>query len=277
MNKYYRVRTKVQWGWLMKWFEEQDENIKWSYNDKPTGGISDLLVGILLKRADIVVKLDNFTLRVGNVRNREVIGKKLIEVSQMMEGEKMKDYVTIHSEDLEKIKVDYGQMNDVSLINHDVDGKMYIHERFLPADLMVPKSLLYPKIQFTEAEKKEFDSIDNDETLSNALDIIELEDYPNLYGRIYYHTVPEYQKFELEFARAWADPSLIEVLPEKKWNVRVPATSYQMYYYKLDDKISTYMPSQSDLKNDKNSQFTAKELKHYGLDNDLFEKVEVKE
>ena len=277
MNKYYRVRTKVQWGWLMKWFEEQDENIKWSYNDKPTGGISDLLVGILLKRADIVVKLDNFTLRVGNVRNREVIGKKLIEVSQMMEGEKMEDYVTIDSGDLEKIKVDYGQMNDVSLINHDVDGKMYIHERFLPADLMVPKSLLYPKIQFTEAEKKEFDSIDNDETLSNALDIIELEDYPNLYGRIYYHTVPEYQKFELEFARAWADPSLIEVLPEKKWNVRVPATSYQMYYYKLDDKISTYMPSQSDLKNDKNSQFTAKELKHYGLDNDLFEKVEVKE
>ena len=99
MSKYYRVRTKVQWGWLMKWFEEQDENIKWSYNDKPTGGISDLLVGILLKRADIVVKLDNFTLRVGNVRNREVIGKKLIEVSQMMQDEKMEDCVTIKGED----------------------------------------------------------------------------------------------------------------------------------------------------------------------------------
>lgn len=186
----------------------------------------------------------------------------------------MKDYVTIHSEDLEKIKVDYGQMNDVSLINHDVDGKMYIHERFLPADLMVPKSLLYPKIKFTEAEKKEFDSIDNDETLSNALDIIEREDYPNLYGRIYYHKVPEYQNFELEFARAWADPSLIEVIPEKKWNVRVPKLK-NMFYWKNDDETLNYQDSQYNCYH--HQQFTAEELKHYGLDNDLFEKVEVKE
>ena len=197
-----------------------------------------------------------------------------IEVSQMMEDEKMKDYVTIHSEDLEKIKVDYGQMNDVSLINHDVDGKMYIHERFLPTDLLIPKSLLYPKIQFTEAEKAEFDSIDNDETLSNALDIIEREDYPNLYGRIYYHTVPEYQKFELEFARAWADPDLIEVLPEKKWNVRVPKLK-NMFYWKNDDETLDYQDSQYNCYH--HQQFTAEELKHYGLDNDLFEKVEVQE
>lgn len=190
----------------------------------------------------------------------------------------MKDYVTIHSEDLEKIKVDYGQMNDVSLINHDVDGKMYIHERFLPADLMVPKSLLYPKIQFTEAEKKEFDSIDNDETLSNALDIIEREDYPNLYGRIYYHTVPEYQKFELEFARAWADPDLIEVLPEKKWNVRVPISNDEEFYKKdSTGKVGTVSFVEEHSLKLSDMQFTAEELKQYGLNNDLFEKVEVSE
>ena len=179
----------------------------------------------------------------------------LIEVSQMMEESRMEDYVTIKGEDLIKIK-------------SSLDLESYIHE------LNIPKSLLYPKIQFTEAEKKEFDSIDNDETLSNALDIIELEDYPNLYGRIYYHTVPEYQKFELEFARAWADPSLIEVIPEQKWNVRVPKLK-NMFYWKNDDETLDYQDSQYNCYH--HQQFTAEELKHYGLDNDLFEKVEVSE
>ena len=188
----------------------------------------------------------------------------------------MKDYVTIHSEDLEKIKVDYGQMNDVSLINHDVDGKMYIHERFLPADLMVPKSLLYPKIQFTEAEKKEFDSIDNDETLYNALDIIEREDYPHLYKRIYEHAIMSIPKFEWEFARAWADPELIEVPPEKKWNVRVPAVDNPTFYYKTGDGVDVCKPSPT-MQNLETVQFTAEEIKQYDLGNDLFEKVEVSE
>lgn len=254
MNKYYRVRTKVQWNWLMKWFEEQ--GFRWSNGTK-----INKIPRMYTKDTVIKVKDNKLCYASYDFYAYDQGITDFIEVSQMMEDEKMEEPMT-------EIILD-----NLNQVNHGVrfeDGKKI-------SFIDVPTRLIYPKIQFTEAEKKEFDSIDNDETLSNALDIIELEDYPNLYGRIYYHTVPEYQKFELEFARAWADPSLIEVLPEKKWNVRVPATSYQMYYYKLDDKISTYMPSQSDLKNDKNSQFTAKELKHYGLDNDLFEKVEVKE
>ena len=262
MSKYYRVRTKVQWGWLMKWFEEQDENIKWSYNDKPTGGISDLLVGILLKRADIVVKLDNFTLRVGNVRNREVIGKKLIEVSQMMEDEKMEDYVAIKGEDLIKIK-------------SSLDLESYIHE------LNIPKSLLYPKIQFTEAEKKEFDWLkgQNLDSLYRALDYIDEErsDYgtiPNLFEAIYANKTLS----ELDFIHAWVCPDLIEVLPEKKWNVRVPISNDEEFYKKdSTGKVGTVSFVEEHSLKLSDMQFTAEELKHYGLDNDLFEKVEVQE
>ena len=195
----------------------------------------------------------------------------------------MKDYVTIHSEDLEKIKVDYGQMNDVSLINHDLDEKVYIHERFLPADLMVPKSLLYPKIQFTQAEKAEFDSIRDEETLYNALDAIELQQCPHLYERLYENTSASIPELELEFARAWADPSLIEVLPEKKWHVRAPKVMDTIYIKNDDGSLKTWKKTNAKISDTfpieewYKTQFTTEELKHYGLDNDLFEKVEVSE
>ncbi|GKS80715.1 hypothetical protein LPAF129_04000 [Ligilactobacillus pabuli] len=257
MSKYYRVRTQEQWNWLM-------EHLELEYPFSSTTFLTD---SIFMDFKDAHQLVPKISIKSSNIN-------KIIEVSQMMEDEKMEDYVTIHSEDLEKIKVDYGQMNDVSLINHDVDGKMYIHERFLPADLMVPKSLLYPKIKLTPAEKAEFDSIDNDETLYNALDIIEREDYPHLYKRIYEHAIMSIPKFELEFARAWADPDLIEVLPEKKWNVRVPKLK-NMFYWKNDDETLDYQDSQYNCYH--HQQFTAEELKHYGLDNDLFEKVEVSE
>ena len=194
----------------------------------------------------------------------------------------MKDYVTIHSEDLEKIKVDYGQMNDVSLINHDVDGKMYIHERFLPADLMVPKSLLYPKVQFTPAEKAEFDELTADEYVRTPYDVFvkvsndELSNgnFPQLAEKLFVLDAVKQTQAQIEFARAWADPDLIEVIPEQKWNVRVPKLK-NMFYWKNDDETLDYQDSQYNCYH--HQQFTAEELKHYGLDNDLFEKVEVQE
>lgn len=257
MTKYYRVRSQQEWDWLMNKFEKQ--GIKWQNGEAPTWLFENY--DFVFGEKGAVVSFDGDCLRMGGH------GNKLIEVSDLMEDEKMKDYVTIKKDKF--ISVNFIE-SDCVLGDHNKIGDI--------EELRIPKPLLYPKIQFTEAEKKEFDSINNDETLSNALDIIELGDYPNLYGRIYYHTVPEYQKFELEFARAWADPSLIEVIPEKKWNVRVPISNDEEFYKKdSTGKVGTVSFVEEHSLKLSDMQFTAEELKHYGLDNDLFEKVEVSE
>ena len=266
MSKYYRVRTQEQWDWLMKWFEEQE--IKWRSGCSPTQYTQTIIRSVLVEfyNGELTIQLD--------------CGENAVEVSQMMEDEKMEDYVTIHSGDLEKVhwETNYGH---TSFIDHDENGEKYAHEQYFPANLSIPKSLLYPKIQFTEAEKKEFDWLKEQQpkTLGQALEYISEERAAcgtlySLFEAIY----GDETLSELEFARAWADPSLIEVIPDKKWNVRVPISNDEEFYKKdSTGKVGTvsfveeYSLKQSDM------QFTAKELKQYGLDNDLFEKVEVSE
>lgn len=124
----------------------------------------------------------------------------------------------------------------------------------------------------TEAEKKEFDLIHEEETLYNALDVIEY--YPHLYKRIYEHTPASIPEFELEFARAWADESLIEVIPEKKWNVYA-SKKYNLFWYK--DDVKDVLSGVANLSHNKDSdqQFTQAEIEHYGLQD--YERKEVSE
>ena len=98
------------------------------------------------------------------------------------------------------------------------------------------------------------------------------EDFPLLYHRLYVADGDGVES-QLEFARAWADPSLIEVIPEKKWNVKIPPFSRtNNYYFKVGKNLES---AESEYNGDEDQQFTADELKEYGLDDDMYEKVEV--
>lgn len=132
------------------------------------------------------------------------------------------------------------------------------------------------KIKLTPAEKAEFDELRGYTiTLHAALGDIGRISFPNLYKKICCGSVEE-DKAQIEFACMWADPSTIEVIPEKKWHVRVPAVENPTYYYKTGDGVDVCKPSPT-MQDLKTVQFTAEELKHYGLDGDWFEKIEVRE
>lgn len=100
--------------------------------------------------------------------------------------------------------------------------------------------------------------------------------YPKLCERLFNNTLDaEDSKAQNDFARAWADPSLIEAIPEKKRNVKVPISCGADYYRKDGGHVDVAIyASQDELLYDE-LQFTAEELKHYDLDKDIFEKVEV--
>lgn len=189
----------------------------------------------------------------------------------------MKDYVTIETKDIEKI-IDG---DDDQVFIDQGDGRFtyaFVNNQEL-VKLKFPKSLLYPKVPMSVAEKKEFDELNAQYNVLNVvLRVIRDEniEHPQLSKKLYEGSSKEMNQAQLEFARAWADPSLIEVLPEKKWNVRVPAVDNPTYYYKTGDGVDVCKPSPT-MQNLETVQFTAEELKQYGLNNDLFEKVEVKE
>lgn len=265
MTKYYRVRSQKQWDWLKNKLEiEDDLHVS---NFPVTILYDDVICGIYRYHDD---------------------PEPLIEVSQMMEDEKMEneDYVTIKCEDLEKVhwETNYGR---VSFINHDKNGEKYAHEQFLPANLSIPKSLLQQqKVKMTQAEKDEFDKL-KDEISLNRHDLDDLltrikdsEDFPLLYHRLYVADGDGVES-QLEFARAWADPSLIEVVKEPKYNVQVKhAFGYTPPFYKkvFGEKISDVQEVRLDTTHDllnEDAQFTKDEIKQFNLED--CEKVEVKE
>ena len=261
----------------MQWFEEQDENIRWVVSHElPTmfNAYDSYLNKTVIDKNDqeeiSYSGLDYFQ------QNEGVTD--FIEVSQMMEESKMEDYLVIESADLNKIRwgTNYGQFG---FVDHDQDGEKHVYEQYLPADLYIPKSLLYPKVKFTEEEKREFDDIKKHVTaLYNAMVLIfeHRDECINLNNKLFYSAPPKYlNDVQRDFARAWNDESLIEVIPDKKWNVKVPPFERtNKYYYKFGEKLRWAGRVGND---DEDQQFTADELKEYGLDDDMYEKVEVKE
>ena len=261
MSKYYRVRTQEQWDWLKNKLEiKGDLHVSYFPVTILDG---DIFCGIYKYHDD---------------------PEPLIEVSQMMEDEKMEDYVTIDSGDFDKIKFDRPQEDGNSFVVKKVnvmgyDTGKYVRDVELPTDLLIPKPLLYPKVRMSVAEKKEFDRLkENALSLRFAFDELKSEhgNYPKLCERLFNNTLDvEDSKAQNDFARAWADPSLIEVIPEKKWNVKIPPFSRtNNYYFKVGKNLES---AASEYNGDEDQQFTADELKEYGLDDDMYEKVEVKE
>lgn len=254
MTKYYRVRSQEQCEWLKNKLEiEDDLHVS---NFPVTILYGDVICGIYRYHDD---------------------PEPLIEVSKLMEDEKMEneDYVTIKGEDLEEIKNDKGFPIAREAFDYNknyggysISGAGYIQS------LSFPKSLLYPKVRMSVAEKKEFDELKKEvDHASEALSTVRITDFgeSDLARKIY----RKHELSELDFARAWEDPSLIEVIPEKKWNVKVPPFERtSRYYYKHGGELGGADSVGND---DEDQQFTDSELKEYGLDDDMFEKVEVKE
>ena len=197
--------------------------------------------------------------------------------AEIKERGKMEDYLVIESADLNKIRwgTNYGQFG---FVDHDQDGEKHVYEQYLPADLYIPKSLLYPKVKFTEEEKREFDDIKKHVTaLYNAMVLIfeHRDECINLNNKLFYSAPPKYlNDVQRDFARAWNDESLIEVIPDKKWNVKIFNSDDAIYWKKQDGSLTV---ATIDLTDSDRTQFTAEELKHYGLDKDIFEKIEVQE
>lgn len=187
----------------------------------------------------------------------------------------MENYITIKGEDLEKVhwETNYGR---TSFINYDKNGEKYAHEQFLPANLSIPKSLVQQKVKMTQAEKDEFEKVQRNPwvtTLAGAFIYINKNVTPILYERLFNDVLTKSSQAQNEFARAWADPSLIEVIPEKRWNVKIPPFSRtNQFYYKYGKHLSSVHGNHND---DEDQQFTESELKEYGLDDDMYEKEEV--
>lgn len=272
MPKYYRVRTQEQWDWLMQWFEKQDKNIRWGVTfqlpTKFNAYDSYLSKTVIDKNDEEEISysgLDYFQQDEGVT--------DFIEVSQMMEESKMEDYVTISRDDLFQIEDQDGE----GIVQVDGKGEFSIPD--MPIDeISIPKSLLYPKVRISVAEKKEFDRLkENALTLRFAFDELKSEhgNYPKLCERLFNNTLHvEDSKAQNDFARAWADPSLIEAIPKKKWNVKIFNSDDSIYWKKQEGGLTATVIEDS---GNPYTRFTAEELKHYGLDNDLFEKVEVSE
>ena len=304
VNKYYRVRSQEQWDWLMKYFEKLDKGIRWDYMDeKPT----EYNNWEKFKSNSYIALLGNVTLFYGDVKRDKLFD--FIEVSKLMEDEKMEDYVTIYNDDLDKItdelgigafkrvaNSDYWAMvtPDIKQLNipkslvqqhEEIDAYQEVAKNYpLSADDV--RYILYHhvfsgstlKVKMTQVEKDEFDALKTRAlTLISCFGMINDFGYPHLDKRLHDNNkIGQNDLAQIEFARAWADPSLIEVIPEKRWNVKIPPFEKTKRYYCKGDKG---LLGEGDSCNNQYEfqQFTADELKEYGLDDDMYEKVEVKE
>ena len=228
MTKYYRVRTQEQWDWLMQWFEEQDNKATWSLAKyRPTQFDCPKEINEPIVRRNEDKSFDVFDLN-------SVTMPDTIEVSDLMEESKMEDYVTIKGKDLKNIEMFRGD-----------ESKGNLEELWDVNKVNIPKSLFYPKVPMAEAEKKEFDKLKDEMSLDrhdldDLLTRIRASDYPHLYHRLYVAD-GDGVKSQLEFACAWADPSLIEVIPEDKYWVKCYPTD-DCYFYKYEGKILAGVP-----------------------------------
>lgn len=113
----------------------------------------------------------------------------------------------------------------------------------------------YPRVKMTQGEVDEFEKLADSGafTTYEALELVhgdrgELNEYENLYKRLFDADFLEAQKNQLEFARAWAYcyPEDIEIIPDKKWFVVVtnPIVHAEYTYLKIDGlkRMDFYAP-----------------------------------
>jgi hypothetical protein len=268
MTKYYRVRTQEQWEWLMRWFEK--DKATWSLAEyRPTQFNCPKEINEPIIRQNEDKSFDVFDVN-------SVTMPDTIEVSDPMEESKMEDYVTIKGEDVEKLKNEQG---DSLFFMSDKQHFAYSFiEGFDCSEVNNPKSLLYPKVRMSVAEKKEFDELKNySPLLSVVMERVDTSGnkYQHLYSKLFnQETTKEDVQAQNEFARAWAGPSLIEVIPEDKYWVKCYPTD-DCYFYKYEGKILAGVPRV----HLERFQFTTDEIVEYHLDGteNIFEKVEVSE
>ena len=263
MSKYYRVRTQEQWEWLVNRFGQPET--QWPEQGMHFGEICECLAS----GGSVIVHYDYFP-SVGSVlyTTTPQNNGNVIEVSDLMEESKMKDYVTISRDNLDHVRF---IENNSGFAEHNKISNV--------RELRIPKSLLYPKVKFTEEEKREFDDIKKHVTaLYNAMVLIfeHRDECINLNNKLFYSAPPKYlNDVQRDFARAWTDESLIEVIPDKKWNVKVPHIENRFYFKHTDGGLKG---SSSAYNDDYNQQFTVEELKYYGLeDESIYKRVEVEE
>ena len=169
MSKYYRVHSQEQWNWLVNRFGQSET--QWPEQGMSFGEIRECLAsgGFVIVHNDYFPSVGSVLYTATPQNNGNVI-----EVSDLMEGEKMKDYVEIKGEDLKKIEMFRGN-----------ESKGNLREFWDISKVNIPKSLLYPKARMSVAEKKEFDELKRHRgTVYGALDMIE-DDYHKLYTRLF--------------------------------------------------------------------------------------------
>lgn len=220
MPKYYRVRTQEQWDWLMEWFEK--DKAAWSLAEcKPTQfncpkRISEPVIRLNEDKSFDVFDINSVTM------------PDTIEVSDLMEENRMEDCVTIQGKNIEKLRTQAG--NSIFYPKGESKYTYSFFEDYGISEVNIPKSLLYPKVRMSVAEKKEFDEMNKSVGLFDISETINPTDFLKWYERLFCST--DCNQAQLEFARAWVDPSLIDVIPDKKWNVKVPISHERDYYCK---------------------------------------------
>lgn len=211
MTEYYRVRTPEQWDWLVNRFGQSET--QW-----PEQGMSFEEIRECLASGGFVIVHNDYFPGVGSVLYTATPQNNgnVIEVSDLMEDEKMEDYVTIKDEDLNKVQQ---KVNTGTFISDEDDTSI---DTDMVKELIIPKSLLYPKVRMAEADKKEFD-------MAAGLNITPIEfleeiesscgdEYPCLFNKMFCsQTEKDNSKAQIEFIRAFADPSItIELIKSTK-------------------------------------------------------------
>ncbi|HJE96339.1 MAG TPA: hypothetical protein K8V00_01845 [Ligilactobacillus acidipiscis] len=228
MSKYYRVRSQQEWSWLVNRFGQSET--QWPEQGMSFGEIRECLAsgGFVIVHNDYFPSVGSVLYTAAPQNNGNVI-----EVSDLMEGEKMKDYVEIKGSDLFDVTAD-GPGVLLSVVKRG--GKNYYDlEANSITKIGIPTRLVYPKVRMSVAEKKEFDELKNySPLLSVAITRVDMAGgkYQHLYSKFFNHeTTKEDVNAQNDFARAWADESLIEVFEPVKFKVKVP-NSHSSYYFK---------------------------------------------
>ena len=271
MSKYYRVRTQEQWDWLMQKLEKENDKLRTVSWFAPERKPTELTPEIEIDMSDVVVFVEEpECLEYGTYEDfmnsdRSKAEFNFIEVSQMMEESRMEDYVEIKGKDLFDLTAD-GPGVLLKQVNHPDGPTCFDLTANSITKIGIPARIVYPKVPMTGEEKTEFDELKkHTDVLLTAMKCITMRnsDCQQLKKKLVQgKTTEEDSQAQDEFARAWADPSLIEVVEEPKYNVEVPETGGLLFYVKNGEHCGVGKKSENNLPD---QQFTEKEIIQYGL------------